>query len=194
MEISILNVYSRKVLRRILKLHDVTAVPAIHLLSGGLPAEAIIHMRQFSLLKMVANLGPSNPLYNIAYHNLTNKVRVSWFLTLRKTASTYGLPDPLHLLIIPPNKAPFKSLIWSTIISYWTQKFTTKASSMPSLKLMRPLSLTISSGPHPFFTTCSSPHQVWVACIQAKMLAGTYRSCYHVRHWQHSTCALSSHL
>ena len=43
-ELSTLNVYSRKILRRILKLHDKTAVPAIHLLSGVLPAEATIHI------------------------------------------------------------------------------------------------------------------------------------------------------
>ena len=61
-ELSTLNVYSRKILTRILKLHDKTAVPAIHLLSGVLPAEAIVHIRQFSLLQMVAYLGPSNTL------------------------------------------------------------------------------------------------------------------------------------
>ena len=35
----------------------------------------------------------------------------------------------------------------------------------------------------------TTPHQVRIATIQAKMLVGTYCSCYHARHWQHSTGA-----
>ena len=58
------------------------------------------HIKQFSLLRMVAYLGPSNPLNDIAFHNLTTKVSALWFLTLRKTASSYGLPDPLHMRVI----------------------------------------------------------------------------------------------
>ena len=60
---------------------------------------------------------------------------------------------------------------------------------MTSLKYMRPLSIPLGARPHPIFTSCSTPYQVCIACIQAKMLVGTYRSCYHVRHWQHSSGA-----
>ena len=141
-EISTLNVFSRKILRRILKIHDSTAVPAIHLLSGVLPAEATVHIRQFSLLHMVANLGPSNPLYIMAHHNLTTRVSALWFATLRKTALLYGLPDPLHILLVPPNKIPYKRLVCDKITSFWTQKLCVKAFSMPSLKIMRPISLS----------------------------------------------------
>ena len=119
---------------------------------------------------MVANLGASNPLYNMAIHNLTVKVSASWFVTLRKTASRYKLPDPLHILLVPPNKIPFKKYIYDTITAYWTQIFHNKAATMSSLKLMLPLSLSLGSRPHPIFSTCTSPHQVQVACIQAKML------------------------
>ena len=78
--------------------------PAIHLLSGVLPAEATIHIRQFSLLQMVAYLGPYNPLHQLAVQNLTSKVSASWFAALRKTAIIYELPDPLHILLVPPTK------------------------------------------------------------------------------------------
>ena len=188
-EVSTLNVYTRKILWSILKLHDKTAGPAIYLLSGVLPAEATVHIRQFSLLWMVAYLGPSNPLYQLAVQNLTKKVSSSWFAALRKTASMYGLPDPLHILLVPPNKGLYKKMVCDSITLYWTQRISTKASTMTSLKLMRPLSIPLGSRPHPIFSTCSSPHQFHIACIQAKMLVGTYRSCFHVRHWQHSTGA-----
>ena len=55
-----------------MKLHHGTAIPSAQLLSGVLPGEAIIHIRQFTLLGMVANLGPSNPLHKMATHSLTN--------------------------------------------------------------------------------------------------------------------------
>ena len=176
-------------MRRILNLHDTTAIPAIHFLAGVLPTEATIHMRQFSIQWMVANLGVSIPLYNMAFHNLTMKVAASWFITLRKTASRYGLPDPLHILLVPPNKIPFKTYVCDKITAYWTQILHNKASTMASLRLMLPLSMSLDSGPHPIFSTCTSPYQVHVACIQAKMLVGTYQSCYHARHWQHSSGA-----
>jgi len=43
-EISTLGVYTRKILRQILKLHHSTALPSIHFFSGILPAEAVVHI------------------------------------------------------------------------------------------------------------------------------------------------------
>ena len=111
----------------------------------------------------------------------------SWHQAVQKTANMYGLPDPLLVLMVPPNKVPFKNYVHASILSFWSDKLTNRASNMPSFKLLRPLSLSLGHGPHPIITTCKTPCHVQVACIQAKMLVGTYRSCYHVRHWQHAT-------
>ena len=87
------------------------------------------------------------------------------------------MPDPMHILLVPPHKTAYKRITRSRISEYWSSKLST-ATTMPSLALLRTPSLRLSSGPHPIWTTCLSPHQVRIATIQAKMLAGTYRTCY----------------
>lgn len=186
-EIETLNSYSRKILRQIMKLHKTTSVPALHLLSGSLPAEARLHLHQFSLLRMVSYLGDSDPLYRIAVHSLTYKVTFSWFRRLVKTAIMYQLPHPLWILLVPPSKLSYKQLVYVQITKFWTDKYINSCTNLPSLKFFRPASLSLGHGPHPLFTSCRHPHDVRVATIQAKMLCGTYRSCWHSHHWQRST-------
>ena len=84
------------------------------------------------------------------------------------------MPDPLHILLVPPHKTAYKRITRSRISEYWSSKLST-ATTMPSLAPLRTPSLRLSSGPHPIWTTCLSPHQVRIATIQAKMLAVTYR-------------------
>ena len=127
---------------------------------------------------MVAYLGQNNLLYIMAWHNLINKVSSSWFLTLRTMAARYSLPDPLHILLVPPNKAAYKSMVWSYISSYWSEHLSAMAATMSSLKLLKTQSLPLGQGPHPMFTTCHSLHQAQIATIKAKMISGTYRTCY----------------
>ena len=78
-------------------------------------------------------------------------------------------------------------MVWSVISEHWTNKLSIKASTMPNLQLLRSTSLPLGLRPHPIFTTCQTPPQVRISIIQAKMLSGIYRSCYHSRHWQHNT-------
>ena len=90
-------------------LNRVASHPANSFSSGSLLAEVILHIKQLSLLRMVAHLVNSNPLYTIAYRNLTNKVSAFWFHTLRSTAARYSLLDPLHILMVPPHKTKIYS-------------------------------------------------------------------------------------
>ena len=85
----------------------------------------------------------------MAYSNLVNNMRFSWFITLRVTASMYRLPDPLHILMVPPHKLSYKRLVHSCITSYWTGHLSTKAAAMPRLLLLRTPSLSLGCGPQP---------------------------------------------
>ena len=80
-------------------------------------------------------------------------------------------------------------MVWSYISSYWSEQLSAKATIMSSLQLLKTQSLPLGRGPHPMFTTCHSPHQARIATIQAKMISGTYRTCYQSQHWQHTTGA-----
>ena len=188
-ELSTLNVYGRKVLRQLTRLHKGTFSAALYLLSGVPPAEATIHIRQFGLLSMISHLPEDNPLRLIAVQSLTQNPKYSWFTSLRATSRRYSLPDPLHILLVPPNKVAFKSMVKKYVCDYWTIKFCQEAALLPSLSNFRPASLSLGRGPHPIWVSCPTPHAVRVSIVQVKMLVGTYRSCYHARRWQRTSGA-----
>ena len=48
------------------RLYRATPAPVVHFLAGSLPASALLHLRQLSLLGMIARLGQSNILYKLA--------------------------------------------------------------------------------------------------------------------------------
>ena len=120
-------------------LHHGTALPAINFLSVCLPVKAVQHIKQFSLFRMVAYLGPANPLYCITTHKLTNRVSAFWLLSFRATTAKYSLQGPLHIIMLPPHKASYQKLVCATIYTYWTDKLSTKASNMPRVKFFRTL-------------------------------------------------------
>ena len=185
-EMEILNIHYRKKLRRLQHLPASTAIPAIYLLSGSLPAEAVLHVRQFTLLHMIALLGPSNPLCSIALQNLKSPPMVSWFGALRKVATRYVMPDPLQIIVDPPSKTSFRRLVRSKILTYWSIRTRRNAAKKGSHDLLKISHLPLGRGPHPLWTSCTSPTQTRSATLIAKMLTGTYSSCHHIRHWKHT--------
>ena len=64
-ERDVLSSYVKTTTENLLKLHPKTPEPFVFLISGCLPAEAMLHIRQLSLFLMVCNL-PNNILNSIA--------------------------------------------------------------------------------------------------------------------------------
>ena len=105
-EIKAINAHRRKSLRQLQKLLPSTAIPAIYFLSGSLPAEAYLNMRQLCHLFMVASLGNKSSLFQIAIKNCSLPPKESWFAALAVTCTKYGLPSPLQILTNPPPRNP----------------------------------------------------------------------------------------
>ena len=183
-ELEVLSLHHRTTLQRLQRLHPRTPAPAIHLLSGSLPAPALLHQHQFTLLHMVSLLGPDNTLYQHGVYMLHHSVPNSWFSCLRLTANKYSLPDPLQILVSPPPKIEFKAKVKAAICSFWHAHLAREAASLPSLCYLRIPFLPLGAGPHPVWWTCgSSASAVRAATVQSKMLSGRYRSCWLRRHW-----------
>ena len=183
-KIEVLSVHRRKTLQQLQRLHPQTPAPALHFLSGSLPAPALLHKHQFTLLHMIAKLGHSSILFQHAVHVLHYSIPNSWFTVLRFLATQYTLPDPLQVLVSPPPKAQFKSLVKLSVNAFWHRNLRVKAASLTSLCYLRPDFLPLGQGPHPLWWTCrSSPSSVRAATVQAKMISGRYRSCWLRRHW-----------
>ena len=179
-----LSVYRRLTLQRLQRLHPRTPAPALHFLSGSLPAPALVHIHQYTLLHMVALLGPSNILYRHGIYVLHNSIKYSWFTQIRELSHQYSLPDPIQIMTSPPKKGAYKATVKTSIISFWRAALIAEAVPLNSLRYLRLPFLPLGHGAHPLWWTClSSSTAVRSATVMAKMLSGRYRSCWLRRHW-----------
>ena len=184
-EIATLQHHYKLNLERIQRLHKATPETVVYFLGGSLPLPALLHLRQFSLLSMIAHLGHDNILHMIACTALTNSKPSgrSWFLQVRDISVQYSLPDPLTILNSPPTKLSYKKLVKSRIIDYWETKLRQDALNLSSLAFFKPQFYSLSK-PHPIWSSAgSNPYEVEKACCQARMLSGRFRSCWLARHW-----------
>ena len=183
-DIRVLSVYRRLTLQRLQRLHPRTPAPALHFLSGSIPAAALVHIHQYTLLHMVALLGSSNILFQHGIYVLHNSIKNSWFTQVRALSQQYSLPDPIQTMITPPPKRSFKAAVKSAIISFWRASLITEAEPLTSLRYLRLHFLPLGRGAHPLWWTCfSSSTAVRSATVMGKMLSGRYRSCWLRRHW-----------
>ena len=123
----------QRTLQQLQRLHPRTPAPAIHFLSGSLPAAALLHIHMFTLLHMVAKLGPTSILFQHSIYILHHCIPNSWFTALHLLSPKYHLTDPLQILVYPPLKKPFKKAVKSSVRESWHSSLLAQAASMPSL-------------------------------------------------------------
>ena len=73
-------------LEQLQRLYKSTPAPVVYFLAGSLPASALLHLRQLSLLTMISRLGPSNILHKHGVNALSCPAGYpkSWFLQVRQ--------------------------------------------------------------------------------------------------------------
>ena len=189
-ELEALDHHHKVKLERLLRLYPNTPAPVVYLLAGSLPARAVLHLRQFSLLGMIARLGPESILHRLGVYILMNPPHISrspssslWFLQVRQLCQQYSLPDPLEVLRNPPSKGIWKTSTHNMVVAHWGSILRAKAALLPSISHLRAshMSLTV---PSPLLTTCGgNSHEVRKATIQIRMLSGRYRTCWLRRYW-----------
>ena len=133
-----------------------------HFLAGSLPGEALVHLRQLSLLGMITRLQGST-LHRHALNSFdSNPSSASWFHRVRDLCLQYQLPHPLSLLsaATPIPKEVYNSLVKKHVINYWEMKLRDEASPLTSLRLFHPQFMSLAR-PHPIFLSArSSPYEV----------------------------------
>ena len=167
-------------IERLQRLYKATPSPVVHFLAGSLPASALLHLRQFSLLGMIARLGPTNILHQHGCSILADisSNKFSWFYQVSDLCKQYSLPDPLHVLHHPPSKLSFKRQAKLRVLDWWNTKYRAEVASLPSLSMFRAECMSLAN-PHPIWTSAgSSPYEIRKATVQARMLSGRYRTCY----------------
>ena len=119
-EISALHHHYKLNLERLQKLHRASPEPVVCFLGGSLPLTALLHLRQLSLLIMIAHLGPDHVLHQLGSSVLSaaNPPSHSWFTQVKNICSQYSLPDPLSILSSPPLKTSFKTKSKSKVMDF----------------------------------------------------------------------------
>ena len=190
-EQDILNHHHKEKLEHLQKLYPKTPAPVVFFLAGTLPASAVLHLRQLSLLGMIARLGPSSILHHHGCQILSAPPasllpsRQSWFLQTRSLCHEYSLQDPLYVLANPPPKPEWKKATKYAVTKFWSSKFKAEAASKPSLVHFKASHMSLCN-PSPIWTSChNSPYETKKATVQARMGSGRYRTCWLRRHWGH---------
>ena len=182
-EIELISAHVKQTLEGLLKLHPKTPEPVVFLISGTMPAEATLHMKQLTLFGMICRI-PENILHRIAKEALIhsdNKDK-SWFGQIRSLCYMYGLPNPLSLLNAPPPKDHFKKILKLKIADLWQSKLRFEAQKLKSLKYFYPEFMSITH-PHPILTTAGTAYEVNKMITQLRMLSGRYRVGSLLRHF-----------
>ena len=170
-----LNHHHKENLERLQKLYPGTPAPVVFFMAGTLPASAVLHLRQLSLLGMISRLGPDSTLHRHGQQMLATPPasllpsRQSWFLQLRTLCQQYKLPDPLYTLANPPGKKEWKKETKLQVVKFWTDQLRSHSASLPSLSLFRASHMSLCT-PSPIWTSCwNSPFEIKKAAVQARM-------------------------
>ena len=189
-ELASLDLHFKTSLESFQRLYKATPAAVVYFLAGSLPASALYHLRQLSLLGMISRLGPGNILHQYGMQVLASPTSYSqsWFLQVKEICQQYSLPDAHSLLSDPPSRYSFKRSARQKVIDFWNAKLRecadpTNPAYLPSLSFFRVNFMSLSR-PHPIWTSAgSSPYEVKKATVQARMLSGRYRTCWLRRHW-----------
>ena len=85
----------KKTLLKLQKLHDKNQDAVIYYLSGSLPGQAILHLRQLYLVGMISHLeGDILHEHTINILTTVKPSSTSWFIWLSDTCLQYGFPQP----------------------------------------------------------------------------------------------------
>ena len=183
-EVKAIDSYYQKTIMNLQRLHDKTPRCFVFLLAGCLPGEAILHIKQLTLIMMICHL-PDDPLNTHARHVLlySKSSANSWFQGIHSLCLLYGLSHPLQLLDSPPTKAIFKRLVKERITSHWEILLKDEAAQLSSLDYFAHWNSSLSTPSLIWSTATTSSFECRKASILARMVSGRFRTEYMARHW-----------
>ena len=189
-ELQALDMHLKVQLERLQRLYPGTPDPVVYFLAGCLPASAQLHLKQLTLLGMVARLGPQSILHQHGCYMLASPSpspsshSSSWFTQVRDLCSQYGLPDPLYVLHYPEGKLRWKKLAQQHVTQYWNVQLREHAARLQrSLPHFRASHMSLTR-PSTLWSSCHGlPYEVRKATVQARMVSGRYRTCWFRRNF-----------
>ena len=134
----LINKQYKKIIKQVLSLPVNIADPAIYILSGLLPADAIIHKKALNLFGSICRGEETSTEWQLAERQLYIKGSKSnsWFNEIKQLFIKYELGDPYQSLYTSLSKLEWKKLIAKGVNSYWMVKVEQEAKLFTSLKYL----------------------------------------------------------
>ena len=163
-DMRVLSVYRRLTLKRLQRLNPCT--PALHFLSGFLPAPALVHQQQYTLLHMVAMLGPSNILNKHGVYLLHHSIKDFWLSPIRDLSQQ----EMLHIFSLESVQLCSRTLPKpsSTYLTCLPPTFSSPSSANSSAGRQR------ISDPSFFLDPCTDPGVIEL--VQLSLLISVFRA------------------
>ena len=178
-ERSALGAYHRQCLRCIQHFPKSTAIPAIHLLSGTLPVDAMLHINALTLFRSAIAAEQGNPpsLYirELLIRQLAVKddTSASWTVHIKALLRRYQLPPASSLIDDPPSKTEWKKVVKLAVHEEWTNLLQKEASNMTSLQYLN-IDACSTNHIHPIWQDLESPLSIKQATVKALLLIKRY--------------------
>lgn len=173
--IEVLEKFNKQNLKHIMSLPVTTADPAVYILSGNLPVEAMIHQRVLNFFGNISRLPDSSVERQLSARQLAVKTLASnsWFVAVRKLCIMYGLPDCVQILGNPPTKVSWKTTVRNAICGYWAGRLRSVTPLYPSLRWMSSVTAEWPSR-HPLLESTGNLREVPRIAVHLKIVTGTY--------------------
>ena len=132
-----LESFQGQILKQLLGLSKNTPYPAILMITGLAPIQAIVHIKSLNMLWRICS-DVNSIEYQIIIRQLAMKSwrSPSWVTYIRHILSRYDLPDIYIMLQSQSSRSRWKMTCETAVHSYWESRLNQQILLYPSLKLM----------------------------------------------------------
>jgi len=177
-DIKELSKFHKMVLRRFLHFPESTAIPALYLMTGCPPVEALIHIRVATLIRSIIlpeeETPPAICMRNLIVRQMACKDEHtnSWAKYAQSLLHKYNL-SVISIMEQTPSKMVWKQTVKKAVLSHWKEKLVNDANEMCSLEYFDYESCDLVN-PSSLWTNLETPLDVRKSTIKAKLVVSRY--------------------
>jgi hypothetical protein len=169
-----LSQYHLNLLRNILHLPRTTATPAVYLLTGALPTEALHHKNILTFfgncLRRDNSIEKQIIIRQLAMKEMNSS---SWIILVRELLYKYQLPSAFKLASNPPSKPRWNKMVKKAVEENWLCKLRRQCSEMSTLQHLNAHSCNFGRV-HQVYDYADCPREIMMSSTKARMLIQRY--------------------
>jgi hypothetical protein len=174
-ELQTLEIFYRKILKRILSIPTNTADPAVYIMAGAIPIESRIH--KLALGVYANTCRTTNSIEReIAERQLGMKAinNNSWFSKLKQILAIYELPSSHNILDLPPTKNAWKKMVNKAVNEYWIEHIKKMSTYFKSLYYLNASNYSNGKAHAALVSVQTSARGLARLPVKLRLMTGTY--------------------